>query len=126
MSSVGVTIAYIYTCVVAFKLFKWSDKSLAVHKNKHMPSVTAPFKKSLSLTGTLIGFVFLSLLLIPKSPAFMGIPSLIALSIWVGLGIIFYLIKGQKFRKIPREQLEYLILGKEPEDDVQTNKEVTG
>ncbi|GGK00840.1 amino acid permease [Lentibacillus kapialis] len=126
MSSVGVTIAYIYTCVVAFKLFKWSNKSLAVHKNKHMPSVTAPFKKGLSLAGSLIGFVFLSLLLIPNSPAFMGIPSLVALFIWVGLGITFYLVNGPEFNKIPRERLEYLILGKEPEDDAGKGEEVTG
>ncbi|WP_449355074.1 APC family permease [Virgibacillus natechei] len=120
MSSVGVTIAYIYTCVVAFKAFTWSEGSLVVHRNKYMPSVAAPVKKSFSLVGALIGFVFLGLLLIPNSPAFMGAPSLIALVIWVALGVIFYLVKGPEFRKIPSERLEYLILGKQAEAEDET------
>ncbi|UUI03757.1 APC family permease [Oceanobacillus jeddahense] len=120
MSSVGVTIAYIYTCVVAFKSFKWSKEGLlSVNQNRHMPAVAAPVKKGFSLAGTLIGFIFLGLLLIPNSPAFMGAPSLIALIVWVSLGVIFYLIKGPEFRKIPKERLEYLILGKQTKEETE-------
>lgn len=121
MSSVGVTIAYIYTCVVAFKLFKWSNESLPVHEHKYLPAVVAPVKKVFSLAGALVGFVFLGLLLVPSSPAFMGIPSLIALVVWVALGTGFYLIKGPEFRKIPSERLEYLILGYRPKDHAKAN-----
>ncbi|QKY70127.1 APC family permease [Lentibacillus sp. CBA3610] len=118
MSSVGVTIAYIYACVVAFKLFKWSNESLAINQDKNLPIVAAPVKKSFSMAGALVGFVFLGLLLMPSSPAFMGTPSLIALLIWITLGIVFYLIKGPEFRKIPSDRLEYLILGRETDKNV--------
>ncbi|GAB3055764.1 APC family permease [Virgibacillus ainsalahensis] len=121
MSSVGVTIAYIYTCVVAFKSFKWSNHSLAVIHNNQLPVVVAPVKKGFSLAGSLIGFMFLSLLLIPSSPAFMGLPSLIALFVWIALGITFYLIKGPEFRKIPNDRLEYLILGTKSKDDIEAS-----
>ncbi len=104
MSSVGVTIAYIYTCVVAFKLFKWSNEASLVDQFRALPSVAAPVKKTFSLLGAIIGFVFLALLLIPVSPAFMGIPSLIALFIWIALGTGFFILKGPEFNKIERKR----------------------
>ncbi|GAA0614738.1 APC family permease [Virgibacillus siamensis] len=117
MSSVGVTIAYIYTCVVAYKLFKWSRDSY--NPIQAFSAVVAPFKKAFSMVGALTGVVFLGLLLIPSSPAFMGVPSLIALFIWIALGVVFYLIKGPEFRKIPKDEMEYLILGTERNDDTE-------
>ncbi|TMN21542.1 APC family permease [Lentibacillus cibarius] len=117
MSSVGVTIAYIYTCIVAFKLFKWSNESSLIDQYRTLPSVAAPVKKMLSLFGALIGFVFLGLLLIPASPAFMGVPSLIALAIWIVVGTGFFIFKGPGFNKIEYKQLEHLILGTNGEDE---------
>lgn len=117
MSSVGVTIAYIYTCIVAFKLFTWSE----VTEHRRLPSVVAPFKKVFSLLGSIIGVVFLCLLLIPVSPAFMGIPSLITLGIWIVLGAGFYLYKGREFNKIEFKEMEHLILGHNMGDDSQAN-----
>lgn len=109
MSSVGVTIAYFYTCFTAFILFKWKkDSNFIEGKN-----VVSPFKKIVAAAGALISLVFLVLLLIPGSPAYLGIQSRIALVVWVLIGLTFYLIKRKEFNKIPEKELNYLILGEE-------------
>lgn len=107
MSSIGVTIAYFYTCYTAFTLFK-TKKTVAFNSKKH---IVSPFKKTISGVGMLASLIFLALLLIPGSPAFLGIESQIALVVWIVLGIGFYLVKRGEFNKIPKEELNYLILG---------------
>lgn len=109
MSSIGVTIAYFYTCLTAFILFKWSDKK-EFNEEKY---TVAPVKKLLAGFGVIASVAFLGLLLIPGSPAALGKESLIALISWIVLGIIFYLFKRTEFNKIPRKELMYYILGKE-------------
>ncbi|MFS0783753.1 APC family permease [Bacillus sp. 1P06AnD] len=105
MSSVGVTIAYLYTCSSAYKLFRWRQEDLGADKP------VAPFKKALSLIGIVSSIVFLGLLLIPGSPSFMGIPSLIALVIWIVLGIIFFMVKRKQYMAMDKEELDFNILG---------------
>ncbi|WP_099159450.1 APC family permease [Virgibacillus ndiopensis] len=107
MSSIGVSIAYFYTCYTAFSIFKWSMDS-GFNPAKH---VVAPGKKFISVIGMLASLTFIGLLLIPGSPAFLGIESRIALIAWVALGFVFYLAKRTEFNKIPKEELNYLILG---------------
>ncbi|MEC5425943.1 APC family permease [Virgibacillus sp. C22-A2] len=107
MSSIGVTIAYFYTCYTAFTLFR-RKKDENFNSNKHSLS---PFKKSVALVGMLASLTFLGLLLIPGSPAFLGVESRIALGAWILLGIIFYFVKRKEFNEIPKEELNYLILG---------------
>src|SRR5690625_3993485 len=109
MSSIGVTIAYFYTCITAYTLFKWSNND---HLNKEKYTV-APVKKLLAGLGVLASVVFLGLLLIPGSPAALGKESLITLIAWIALGGIFYLYKRTEFNAIPRRELMYLILGKD-------------
>jgi len=107
MSSIGVSIVYFYTCFTAFTLFKWS-RNKDFNPSKHEVS---PFKKTYSGIGAIASIIFIGLLLIPGSPAFLGIESRIALGAWIVLGIIFYLIKRREFTNIPEEELNYLILG---------------
>jgi len=107
MSSIGVSIAYLYTCYTAFKLFKYSRTE---NFDPLIHSV-APIKKVLSGIGVLSSFIFIGLLLIPGSPAFLGIESRIALGIWILLGFIFYMMKRKEFNNIPVKELNYLILG---------------
>ncbi|MUK87339.1 amino acid permease [Ornithinibacillus sp. L9] len=109
MSSIGVTVAYFYTCFTAFTLFK-TNMGPGFNAAKH---VVAPTKKVISAIGMAASLVFLGLLLIPGSPAFLGIESRIALAIWIGLGILFYIIKRKEFNQIPEKELNYLILGNE-------------
>lgn len=107
MSSIGVTIAYFYTCYTAYKLFKWnmsSDFNPAINE-------VSPVKKAFAGLGVIVSIVFLSLLLIPGSPAFLGIQSRIALAVWIVLGIGFYLVKRKELNAIPESELNYLILG---------------
>lgn len=106
MSSIGVSIAYLYTCITAFKLFKWSESGVQSPKEE-----VSPFKKLISFVGIIASLVFIALLLIPGSPAFLGIQSRIALITWLVLGIIFYLFKRKEYNSIPKEELDYLILG---------------
>lgn len=107
MSSIGVTIAYFYTCYTAFSLFKMKkDKSFV--STKH---TVAPIKKIIAAVGMISSIVFLILLLFPGSPAFLGIQSRIALAVWIVLGIVFYILKRSEFNQIPKEELNYLITG---------------
>lgn len=109
MSSIGVSIAYFYTCYTAFTLFKWSkDKNFDIAKH-----TVSPFKKIISGIGGLVSLIFIGLLLVPGSPAFLGMESIIALVAWIVLGFIFYLAKRKEFNKIPKKELNYLILGNE-------------
>ena len=109
MSSVGVTIAYFYTCYTAFTLFTWNEADALKKEN----AVYSPFKKILALLGVIASIVFLALLLIPGSPAFLGLESRIALIAWIVLGFVFYLIKRKDIYTIPEDELRYLILGEE-------------
>src|SRR5699024_9888241 len=110
MSSIGVSIAYFYTCFTAFRLFKWKRNSGGFNPAIH---VASPLKKTLAGIGAAASVVFIGLLLIPGSPAFLGIESRIALGAWIVLGIVFYLFKRSEFNRIPEEKLNYLILGSE-------------
>ena len=108
MSSIGVTIAYFYTCYTAFSMFTWGDSNITETK-----LIVAPMKKFLASLGMLSSGVFLVLLLIPGSPAFLRIESRIALVAWIIIGVIFYLIKRKELISVPKETLDYLILGEE-------------
>ncbi|GGK01752.1 amino acid permease [Lentibacillus kapialis] len=107
MSSVGVTIAYFYTCYTAFTLFKRS-KGKQFNPKKH---VVAPAKKGLAAFGMLASITFLGLLLIPGSPAALGMESFIALIVWIALGVTFYMANRKELKEIPKDELNYLILG---------------
>ena len=110
MSSIGVSIAYFYTCYTAFILFKTSEESKGFNPKVH---VVSPFKKLLAALGALASIIFIGLLLVPGSPAFLGSKSLIALVIWIGIGIIFYAIKRKEFNNISAKRLNFLIIGSE-------------
>src|SRR5699024_8040326 len=113
LSSIGVSIAYLYTCITAYYLFKWNDQDVLD------PAIqeASPFKKFISLVGIIASVTFIGLLLIPGSPAFLGIESRIALIIWVLLGVVFYLFKRKEYNAIPEKELRYLILGKRTENE---------
>ncbi|WP_228550082.1 APC family permease [Salinibacillus xinjiangensis] len=111
MSSIGVSIAYFYTTYTAYKLFTWSENGNSQPLHDVKP-VVAPMKKAFAVVGMMSSIVFILLLLVPGSPAFMGIPSLIALGVWVILGLLFFVIRKQEFMNLTQNELVYLILGK--------------
>lgn len=108
MSAVGVTIAYTYACLVAFKQFRWSGQRTSGSDDGWRVS---PPKKAVSLLGALIGLTFLGLLLVPGSPAALGPESTIALAIWVALGLTFYIARRSANTELTDGQLDDLVLG---------------
>ncbi|HEY4601031.1 MAG TPA: APC family permease [Cerasibacillus sp.] len=107
MSSIGVSIAYFYTCYTAYKLFKWSKKDASVSNH----ATLAPWKKFIAGIGIVASLVFIALLLVPGSPAFLDVESRVALVVWILIGVGFYLVKRKEYNSIPEEELNYLILG---------------
>lgn len=112
MSSIGVSIAYFYACFAAYVQFEWSGKKGITKR------LVSPIKKLISLAGMMASICFITLLLVPGSPAYLGLESRLALVAWILLGSIFYLVKRKEYNMIPEEKLKYLILG----ETVQTNK----
>src|SRR5699024_11037626 len=90
-----------------FFLFRWSNSGIT---NSSIQMVS-PMKKLISLIGIVASTIFIFLLLIPVSPAFMGKESIVALIVWIVLVIVFYLFKRKEYQEIPEEELRYLILG---------------
>lgn len=109
MSSVGVSIAYFYTCLTAFRLFTWSDDKRA---NTLIQEV-APFKKTIAFAGMIASLSFIALLLVPGSPAVLGNESKVVLIAWVLIGVVFYLFKRKEYNNLSNEELNFLILGHE-------------
>lgn len=84
MSSVGASVAYLYVSFIAYKKAK---------NNKG---------KIISIIGTLVSIIFILLLLVPLSPAWIGKEALMALIIWIIAGVIVYIRfkSTQKNKKI--------------------------
>lgn len=110
MSSVGVAIAYFYTCFTAYKLLKWNKDGAEFDETLH---IVSPGKKFIAMLGMVSSIGFLVLLLYPGSPAALGAESFWALLIWIILGLLFYLIRRKDLNSYDREDLAYLILGKD-------------
>ena len=107
MSSTGVSIAYFITCLSATKLFSFNKQS----------NTYAPVYKIFGIIGSIVSFVFLCLLLIPGSPAALSRPSYIDLGIWLVIGLIFFIIRLPKLKKMNNDELSRLILN-HSEDEV--------
>ena len=107
MSSTGVSIAYFITCLSATKLFSFNKQS----------NTYAPVYIIFGIIGSIVSFVFLCLLLIPGSPAALSIPSYIALGIWLVIGLIFFIIRLPKLKKMNNDEMSRLILN-HSEDEV--------
>jgi len=107
MSSMGVSIAYLYTAYTSYYLFQWSENEVV----DPLKQVVSPIKKFISLLGIIASFIFILLLIIPGSPAFLGVESRIALLIWIVLGLIFFFVKRKEYNSIEDTTLNYLILG---------------
>ncbi|EMY34237.1 amino acid transporter [Arthrobacter crystallopoietes BAB-32] len=108
MSAVGVTVAYLYTCLCAFKLFRTTGSAPRPGDLEGTRSTT---KKVLSLVGALISVTFMALLLVPGSPAVLGPQSMIALVIWVVIGVVFFLMRRKHNKTLTDEQVDLLVLG---------------
>ena len=100
MSSVGVSVAFLATSLVAVKFFRKGPE-------KNMVYVV------FGALGAVISVVFLVLLLFPGSPAALSTPSYIALAAWILLGAVFFLTQFRKMSGMSKEELDFLILKKD-------------
>ncbi|MDV6014686.1 APC family permease [Haloechinothrix sp. LS1_15] len=103
MSAIGVTIAYTYACLAAFKRFRGVDTA--------GQPVGSTAKQATSLAGAVIGLTFLALLVTPGSPAAFGPESAIALLIWIVLGVLFYIGRFRENTALSDAELDYLVFG---------------
>lgn len=108
MSAVGVTVAYLYTCLCAFKLFRTTNSKRG---QSELGDVNSTSKKVLSLLGAITALTFMALLLIPGSPGALGKESMIALVVWTLLGVIFFLMRRKHNKTLSDEQVDMLVLG---------------
>ncbi|MDL1994816.1 APC family permease [Staphylococcus saprophyticus] len=102
MSSTGVSIAYFITCLSAAKLFSYNKSS----------NTYGPIYKTFAILGSIVSFIFLLLLLVPGSPASLSAPSYIALGGWLVIGLIFFIVRYPKLKRMDNNKLSLLILNR--------------
>ena len=105
MSSAGITVAYFYTCFCAWKIARTGQVP-------GMPKPIAPNKsyEYFALAGCILSVGFLALLFVPGSPGMLGTAPLIALVVWIVLGLASWAIKSRQLKDVPPEKTASLIL----------------
>ncbi|TVU55898.1 APC family permease [Corynebacterium aurimucosum] len=105
MSSAGITVAYFYTCFCAWKIARTGQ----------VPGMSKPiapnkFYEYFALAGCILSVGFLALLFVPGSPGMLGTAPLIALVVWIVLGLASWAIKGRQLKDVPPEGTAAMIL----------------
>jgi len=95
MSALGMALGYAYTSFAAARLSRGTEE----HRHRWIFYVGGVFSISV-----------VAVLTLPNSPASLEMPSWIALGAWTLLGAIFYLGQAREFRRIPKAELDRLIL----------------
>lgn len=100
MSSLGIVVAYFYACWAAYRVLGNS------------PEVAdRGFYRVMAVLGCLSSVACFGLLVVPASPAAIGIQSWIALLVWVGLGVVLYFTRLGEVRGFSERERSFLILG---------------
>ncbi|MET3575994.1 APC family permease [Bhargavaea ullalensis] len=108
MSSTGVSIGYFFACFAAFKILT---------KKKREGRDSPLLKRTLAAVGMVSSIGFLALLLIPASPASLTMPSYLLLGAWAIAGTVFYGFMRKSYLSLSKEETDYYLLGREPEQD---------
>ncbi|MCG8530520.1 MAG: APC family permease [Desulfovibrionales bacterium] len=98
MCTIGTAVSFFYTCFTSYKMIKEANPQSR--------------EATIHLVGASFSLLFLGLLCIPGSPAFMVIESWVCLISWLSLGLVFYLAKAKSYRAVPKRELDMLILNK--------------
>ena len=100
MSAMGTALAYLFTCMTAYKY---------VANFTDIPE--ARWGKPVAIIGGLTSISCFAMLALPGSPAAIGIESWFMLLVWVAIGTAFYFNRSSELNAIPHEQMQYLLLG---------------
>lgn len=100
MTSVGITIAYFYTCYCAFRIGR---TGFVPGMRQAVP--VSPVRMILGAAGCVVAVGFLLLLLVPGSPGALGQESLLALVCWLALGVVLFAVRRRIYFSQPTEQL---------------------
>ena len=97
--------AYFYTCFCAWKIARTGQVP-------GMPEPSAPstFYEYFALAGYILSVGFLALLFVPGSPGMLGTAPLIALVVWIVLGLASWAIKSRQLKDVAPEKMASLIL----------------
>lgn len=90
MASIGAAIGFFYTTASVLNLLR-NKKGYVVHK-------------AFAFIGAILSLGFMILLLIPGMPAYLALPSRVALFIWSGLGVVFYIVTAKYYSKTKKQQ----------------------
>lgn len=105
MASIGFTFAFAYTCLCAFRMFRWSGRPELVPGSASTP------RKLLAAAGVAVALVFTVLLLAPGSPAQLSVPSMIAMGAWILIGFVFFLARRRHNATVSDEEVDVAVLG---------------
>lgn len=105
MASLGFTFAFAYTCLCAYRMFRWTGQPEPVQGAASTP------RKLCAGAGVLVAVVFTVLLLAPGSPAQLSAPSFVALGAWVLLGAVLFVAQRGRGRRISQEEIDIAVLG---------------
>ena len=100
MSAIGTVIAYLYSCLSAYKY-------MVAHQHEE----GAKRGRIYAALGVLSSVICLGLLTVPGSPGAIGHESWMALFVWCALGAVFYKTQIGEFMSMSRAEQTNLILG---------------
>lgn len=104
MTSVGIAVAYFFTCFCAYRIGCGGTIPVIGH--------TAPASVRLRLigiSGCTVSVGFILLLLVPQSPGALSQPAMIALAFWLVCGLVFVLFRLPTLQKIPTSKISKAI-----------------
>ena len=101
MTSVGITVAYFYTCYCAMEIGRKG-------RVNGMQSSRVPSRGLflIGVAGCVLAVCFLLILLVPGSPGALTMPSLTALGCWLVLGVLFYILRRRTYLSHSSRELE--------------------
>lgn len=106
MASIGFTFAFLYTCLCAFKAFRWTGQE----ELDGVAGSCSTWRKLTAGAGVLVAVAFIALLLVPGSPAQLSTPSMIAMGVWILVGLAFYLMRYRHSRTVSDEEMDRAVL----------------
>lgn len=112
MASIGFTFAFLYTCLCAFKMFRWSSEGSAAG----VEGANSTVRKLMAGAGVVVAVGFTLVLLVPGSPGQLSGPSMLAMLVWIIVGAVFYMLRYRHNQTFTDEEIDHAVLnGPRPE-----------